>query len=78
MSNGSSRRLSRGDRRRNDKLARLREVVTRQSAVLAFDLAASKQVCALIDQASQVLAGRAVAAEACQLREGVRGKDVGT
>lgn len=50
MSNGSSRsrqRLSRGDRRRNERLARLRAVVTRDSAVLAFDLAADKQVCAL-------------------------------
>jgi ATP/maltotriose-dependent transcriptional regulator MalT len=43
MSN-SSRRLSRGDRRRNEKLQRLRAVVTRETAVLAFDLAADKQV----------------------------------
>lgn len=69
MSNGSSRRLSRGDRRRNDKLARLREVVTRQSAVLAFDLASNKQVCALIDQDSQVLARRTINAKAWQLQE---------
>jgi len=34
MSN-SSRRLSRGDRRRNDRIARLRAVVTRETAVLA-------------------------------------------
>jgi len=51
MSNGS--RLSRGDRRRNDRLARLRAVVTRETAVLAFDLAADKQVCALTDQDSR-------------------------
>ena len=58
VSNGSSvgGRLSRGDRRRNEKLARLRAVVTRESAVLAFDLAADKQVCALTDcQASLIL-----------------------
>jgi transposase len=70
MSNGS-RQLSRGDRRRNDRLERLRAVVTRQSAVLAFDLAADKQVCALTDQDSRVLARRTVSAKAWQLREAV-------
>ena len=70
MSN-SSRRLSRGDRRRNDKLDRLRAVVTRETAVLAFDLAADKQVCALTDQDSRVLARRTVKVKAWQLREAV-------
>lgn len=69
MSNRS--RLSRGDRRRNDKLARLRAVVTRETAVLAFDLAADKQVCALTDQDSRVLARRTVKAKAWQLAEAV-------
>ena len=55
MSNGSRRRLSRGDRRRNEKLARLRAVITRESAVLAFDLAADKQVCALTDHVPIVI-----------------------
>jgi transposase len=68
MSDGS-RRLSRGDRRRNDRLERLRVVVTRETAVLAFDLAADKQVCALTDQDSRVLARRTVNAKAWQLRE---------
>ena len=71
MSN-SSRRLSRGDRRRNDRLVRLRAVVTRQTAVLAFDLAADKQVCALADQDSRVLARRTVTAKAWQLAEAVQ------
>lgn len=73
MSNGSRRsgRLSRGDRRRNERLAQLRAVVTRESAVLAFDLAADKQVCALTDQDSQVLARRTVAVKAWQLAEAV-------
>ena len=71
MSNRSSRRLSRGDRRRNEKLARLRAVVTRDSAVLAFDLAADKQVCALTDQDSQVIARRTIKAKAWQLAEAV-------
>jgi transposase len=71
VSNRSSRRLSRGDRRRNERLARLRAVVTRESAVLAFDLADDKQVCALCDQDSQVLARRTVRAKAWQLAEAV-------
>jgi hypothetical protein len=70
MSNGS-RRISRGDRRRNDRLARLRALVTRETAVPAFDLAADKQVCALTDQDSRVLARRTVSAKAWQLREAV-------
>ena len=69
MSNRS--RLSRGDRRRNDRLAQLRGVVTRHSAVLAFDLAAEKQVCALTDQDSRVIARRTVRAQAWQLAEAV-------
>lgn len=66
-----SRQLSRGDRRRNDRLERLRAVVTRETAVLAFDLAADKQVCALTDQDSRVLARRTVKAKAWQLAEAV-------
>ena len=71
MSN-SNRRLSRGDRRRHDRLVRLRAVVTRQTAVLAFDLAADKQVCALADQDSRVVARRTVTAKAWQLAEAVQ------
>jgi transposase len=63
--------LSRGDRRRNEKLARLRAVITRESAVLAFDLAADKQVCALTDPDSKVLARRTVRVKAWQLGEAV-------
>ncbi len=71
MSNASRHRLSRGDRRRNEKLARLRAVITRESAVLAFDLAADKQVCALTDPDSQVLARRTVRCKAWQLSDAV-------
>ena len=71
MSNRSRRGLSRGDRRRNEKLARLREIIARETAVLAFDLAADKQVCALTDQDSRVLARRTVKAKAWQLQEAV-------
>ncbi len=45
--------------------------MTRQSAVLAFDLASNKQVCALVDQDSQVLARRTVNVKAWQLHEAV-------
>lgn len=72
MSQGSARGLSRGDRRRNNKLGRLRAIVTRSTAVLAFDLAADKQVCALTGPDSQVLARRTVTAKAWQLDEAVR------
>jgi transposase len=69
VSNRSHRRLSRGDRRRNEKLARLRGIITRETAVLAFDLAADKQVCALTDPDSRVLARRTVRVKAWQLAE---------
>ncbi len=69
MSDASARGLSRGDRRRNEKLAVLRGMVTRSTAVLAFDLAADKQVCALTDPDSRVLARRTVRAKAWQLRK---------
>src|SRR4029450_98996 len=59
------------DRRRNEKLARLRGVITRESAVLAFDLAADKQVCALTDQDSRVLARRTVRCKAWELADAV-------
>ena len=69
MSHGSSRRLSRGDRRRNGRLEGLRSVVTRSSAVLAFDLAADRQACVLTDPDSRVLARRTVTAKAWHVAE---------
>ncbi|MGV9795623.1 IS110 family transposase [Gordonia sp. NPDC003422] len=51
-------RLSRGDKRRNARIARLREIVTRDNAVLGLDLASSKQVVVVTDHDSQVLARR--------------------
>jgi len=57
----SNRRgLSRGDKRRNARLSRLREVVRLDHAVLAVDLASTKQVCVLTDHVSRVLARRTV------------------
>ena len=46
-------------------------MITRESAVLAFDLAADKQVCALTDQDSVVLARRTVRCKAWELSEAV-------
>jgi transposase len=63
--------LSRGDRRRNEKLARLRAIITRETAVLAFDLAADKQVCAVTDPDSRVLARRTVRCKAWELADAV-------
>lgn len=67
MSNRS--RLSRGDRRRNERLRLLRDVVRRDHAILAFDLAADKQVCVVTDHDSAALARRTVKAKAWQLGE---------
>jgi transposase len=59
--------LSRGDKRRNAKLARLRELVPVDNAILAFDLADEKQAIVLIDHDSQVLARTRVKAKAWRL-----------
>ena len=67
MSNG--KRLSRGDNRRNDRLTRLRAVVPHTNAVLALDLADDKQVFALTDHDSRVLARRTVRCRPWQLAE---------
>jgi transposase len=69
VSHGSSRGLSRGDRRRNGKLSLLRSVICRETAVVAFDLAADKQVCVVTDPDSRVLARRTVRCKAWQLDE---------
>lgn len=50
--------LSRGDRRRNAKLAALRAVVRRELAIVAIDLASAKQAVAVMDHDSIVLARR--------------------
>lgn len=69
MSNG--RRLSRGDKRRNARLARRREVVPLEHAILALDLADDKQVFALTDHDSRVLARRTVRCRPWELGEAI-------
>lgn len=55
----SNRRpLTRGDRRRNEKLARLRSIVRRDLAVVGIDLASAKQAAVVADHDSVTLARR--------------------
>ena len=56
MSNGSG--VSRGDRSRNARLARLRELVPLDNAIVGIDLADKKQMVVVTDHDSKVLARR--------------------
>ena len=56
MSNGSG--VSRGDRNRNARLARLRELVPVENAIVGIDLADKKQMVVVTDHDSKVLARR--------------------
>lgn len=56
MTNGSG--VSRGDRNRNARLARLRELVPTGNAIVGIDLADNKQMVVLCDHDSKVLARR--------------------
>lgn len=69
MSN--SRRLSRGDNRRNARIARLRAVLPHEHAVLAIDLAERKQVLVVTDHDSKVLARRTMRCRVWQLTEAI-------
>jgi transposase len=53
-----SRALTRGDRRRNERLARLRSIVRREYAVIGVDLASAKQAAVVTDHDSMVLGRR--------------------
>jgi len=48
--------VSRGDRNRNARLARLRELVPLENAIVGIDLADKKQVVVVTDHDSKVLA----------------------
>ena len=56
MGNGSG--VSRGDRNRNARLGRLRELVPMSNAVVGIDLAEQKQMVVVTDHDSKVLARR--------------------
>ncbi len=55
MSNGNG--VSRGDRNRNARLNRLRELVPTANAIVGIDLADKKQMVVVTDHDSKVLAG---------------------
>jgi transposase len=59
--------LSRGDKRRNARLARMRELVPVANAILGIDLADVKQAVVLTDHDSRVLARKRVRAKAWDL-----------
>lgn len=67
MSEGG--KLTRGDRRRNERLTRLRSIVDPGRAVLAVDLAAGKQAAVLTDHDSRVLARRMFTGDAWIIEE---------
>jgi len=59
--------LSRGDKRRNARLARLRELVPVGNAIMGIDLVDEKQAVVVTDHDSQVLARRRVRVKAWRL-----------
>ena len=59
--------LTRGDRRRNERIEALRRVVTLDRAILAIDLGEDKQVAALMDHDGRVLGRRMVTVKAFAL-----------
>jgi transposase len=59
--------LSRGDKRRNAKVGRLRELVPVSNAIVGIDLADEKQAIVLVDHDSRVLARRRVKAKSWRL-----------
>ena len=67
MGNGSG--LSRGDRDRNARLARFRELVPLSNAIAGIDLAGERQAAVVTDHDSRVIARRQVRARAWELGE---------
>jgi transposase len=59
--------LTRGDRRRNDRIEALRVVIRPDRAILAIDLGEDKQVAALLDHDGRVLGRRTVTVKAYAL-----------
>ena len=59
--------LSRGDRNRNARLARLRQLLRPDHAIVGIDLADNKQAVVMTDHDSRVIARRRVTARAWEL-----------
>jgi transposase len=69
MNNGNG--VSRGDRNRNARLARLRELVRVGNAIVGIDLADKKQIGVVCDHDSRVLARRTFRCKAWALGSGL-------
>jgi transposase len=67
VGNGSG--LSRGDRNRNARLARLRELVPLGNAIVGIDLAGDTRAVVVTDHGSRVIARRRVSVRAWELGE---------
>ena len=65
----NARALTRGDRRRNERLSRLRSMVRRDYAVVAVDLASAKQAVVITDHDSVVLGRRMFTGDAWVIDE---------
>lgn len=65
MTDGTA--LSRGDRNRNERLARLRVLLPTENAILGIDLADDKQAAVVTDHDSRVVARRRVTCRAWEL-----------
>lgn len=63
------RALTRGDRRRNERLSRLRSIVRREFAVIGVDLASAKQAAVVTDHDSVVLGRRMFTGDAWVIDE---------
>jgi hypothetical protein len=61
--------LSRGDRNRNARLARLRQLLPPGNAIVGIDLADDNQAAVVTDHDSRVIARRRVRARAWELGE---------
>jgi transposase len=66
---GNGNGLSRGDRNRSARLARLRELVPHGNAIAGIDLADDKQAAVVTDHDSRVIGRRRVSARAWELGE---------
>ena len=69
MGKGSGNGTTRGDRKRNARRERLRELLPRDGAVIGIDLAEDKQALAVVDHDVQVLARKTVKVKAFRLGE---------
>ena len=67
MGKGSGNGTTRGDRKRNARRERLRELLPRDGAVIGIDLAEDKQALAVIDHDVRVLARKTVKVKAFRL-----------